>query len=52
LNRAKNEKLIIINEAHHNIKHRVFTTSLLQGLYDNGYRFFGLEALSDTSINN
>lgn len=52
MNRAKNEKLIIINEAHHNIKHRVFTTSLLQGLYDNGYRFFGLEALSDTSINN
>ena len=51
INRSKNEKIIIINEAHHNIKHRVFTTSLLQGLYDNGYRFFGLEALSDTLIN-
>lgn len=51
INRSKNEKIIIINEAHHNIRHRVFTTSLLQGLYDNGYRFFGLEALCDTLIN-
>ena len=49
--RSKNEKIIIINEAHHNSRHRVFTTSLLQGLYNNGYRFFGLEALSDTLIN-
>ena len=51
VNRSKNEKIIIINEAHHNIRHRVFTTSLLQGLYDNGFRFIGLEALSDTLIN-
>lgn len=53
INRSKNEKIIIINEAHHNSRHRVFTTSLLQGLYDNGYRFFGLEALSvsDSLIN-
>ncbi|AWA30349.1 hypothetical protein HYN48_09755 [Flavobacterium magnum] len=52
VNRSKNEKVIIINEAHHNARHRVFTASLLQGLYDNGYRYFGLEALSDTLINN
>jgi hypothetical protein len=51
LNRSKTEQLIIINEAHHNASHRVFTTSLLQGLYDNGYRYFGLEAISDTLIN-
>ncbi len=51
INRSKSEKIIIINEAHHNIRHRVFTTSILQGLYDNGYRFLGLEALSDTLIN-
>lgn len=51
INRSKNEKIIIINEAHHNIRHRVFTTSLLQGLYDNDFRFIGLEALSDTLIN-
>jgi hypothetical protein len=51
LDRAKNEKIIVINEAHHNSRHRVFTTILLQGLYDQGYRFFGLEALSDNKIN-
>lgn len=51
INRSKSEKIIIINEAHHNIRHRVFTTSILKGLYDNGYRFFGLEALSDSLIN-
>ena len=51
INRSKNEQVIIINEAHHNASHRVFTTSLLQGLYDNGYRYFGLEAISDTLIN-
>lgn len=51
LNRSKNEKLIIINEAHNNSRHRVFTTSLLKGLYKNGYRFLGIEALADTLIN-
>lgn len=51
LNRSKIEKLIIINEAHNNSRHRVFTTSLLKGLYKNGYRFLGIEALSDTLIN-
>jgi len=51
LNRSKNEKLIIINEAHNNSRHRVFTTSLLKGLYKNGYRFLGIEALDDTMIN-
>lgn len=52
IDRSKNEKLIIINEAHHNAMHRVFTNSLLQGLYDNGFTHFGLEALADTLINN
>ena len=51
LNRSKNEKLIIINEAHNNSRHRVFTTSLLKGLYKNGYRFLGVETLADTLIN-
>lgn len=49
--RSANEKIIIINEAHHNNRHRVFTASLLKGLYNNGYRYLGLEALSDTLIN-
>ncbi len=51
LNRSKTEDIIIINEAHHNPKHRVFTTSLLEELYKNGYRYLGLEALFDTAIN-
>jgi hypothetical protein len=51
IHRSKEEKIIIINEAHHNSMHRVFTTSLLQNLFDHGYRFFGLEAISDTLIN-
>jgi len=51
INRAKKERLVIINEAHNNANHRVFTTSLLKGLYENGYRFLGVEALDDTLIN-
>ena len=45
IDRSKNERIILINEAHNNSRHRVFTTSLLQDLYNNGYRFLGLEAL-------
>lgn len=49
--RAKNAQIVIINEAHHMSSHRTFTRSLLQDLYDNGYRYLGLEALFDTLIN-
>lgn len=49
--RSAGEQIIIINEAHHNSKHRTFTRSLLEGLYRNGYRYLGLEALSDSLIN-
>ena len=51
INRSEKEKIIIINEAHHYPKHRVFTGSLLEGLYKNGYRYLGLEALSDAAVN-
>ena len=51
IERSKREQIIIINEAHTYPNHRTFTHSLLQGLYDNGYRYFGLEALFDTIIN-
>ncbi|UUC44834.1 hypothetical protein [Flavobacterium cerinum] len=51
VDRSKNEQIIIINEAHTNARHRTFTRSLLKGLYDNGYRYLGLEALQDTIIN-
>ena len=51
--KAKTEKIIIINEAHQQPMHRVFTESLLQILYDNGFRYFGLETLGyiDTLLN-
>ena len=48
LERADNEKIIMINEAHHQPMHRTFTTSLLEGLYEKGYRYLGLEAMYDS----
>lgn len=51
IKRAKKEQLIIINEAHHNPMHRQFTSSLLKDLYRQGYRYLGLEAISDSLIN-
>ena len=45
--RSKKAKIIIINEAHHQPLHRVFTQSLLDSLWRNGYRYFGLEGLAD-----
>ena len=47
LEQANKNQVIIINEAHHNSFHRVFTKSLLQKLYDNGYKNLGLEALGN-----
>lgn len=43
---AEKAQVLIINEAHHIPMHRVFTTRLLEGLYERGYRYFGLEALA------
>ena len=51
LEKSKEEKIIILNELHHNSSHRKFARSLLKGLYDNGYRYLGLEALNDVHIN-
>src|SRR5690606_17379848 len=51
IEQSKNAQIIIINEAHHIPKHRAFTKSLLKKLYDNGYRYLGLEALFDSTIN-
>ncbi|MBX0333276.1 hypothetical protein K3G39_08495 [Pontibacter sp. HSC-14F20] len=47
---AKSNQVMIINEAHHSSLHRVFTRSLLQRLYDNGYRNLGLEALTNGKL--
>lgn len=51
IDRSKTEEIIILNELHHNASHRVFGTSLLKELYKNGYRYLGLEALTDSLIN-
>ena len=51
LEKSKEEEIIILNELHHNSSHRKFARSLLKGLYDNGYRYLGLEALNDVHIN-
>ncbi|MBC2838348.1 hypothetical protein [Robiginitalea sp. SC105] len=47
LERAENEQIIIINEAHHSSFHRFFTKSLLKDLFDLGYKNLGLEALAN-----
>ena len=46
LDGAAQTRIVIVNEAHHKPWHRVFTRSLLEELYAQGYRHFGLEALS------
>jgi len=38
LKRSKKERIIMINENHHSSINRTFATSLLQGLFDNGYK--------------
>ncbi|MEM6380603.1 MAG: hypothetical protein AAF705_20635, partial [Bacteroidota bacterium] len=45
IEQSKTEKVILINEAHNDPRHRVFTKSLLEGLYENGYRYLGFESL-------
>lgn len=44
--RAKNEQIIVLNEAHHSPIHRVFTSTLLNDLYRLGFRYMGAETLS------
>ncbi|NKC18537.1 MULTISPECIES: hypothetical protein [Pseudoalteromonas] len=39
-------RITMVNEAYHNAKHRALTIALLQPLYDQGYRYLALEALS------
>jgi hypothetical protein len=45
LEAAEDHEIVIINEAHHEPRHRVFTRMLLEGLYERGYRHLGLETL-------
>jgi hypothetical protein len=45
LERARHERIIIINEAHHVPRHRVFTASLLPALAAQGYHYLAVEGL-------
>ncbi|RZK63100.1 MAG: hypothetical protein EOO59_00680 [Hymenobacter sp.] len=47
LARARHERIIIINEAHHVPRHRAFTASLLLALAAQGYRYLAVEGLSE-----
>lgn len=46
LARARATRIIIINEAHHVPRHRVFTASLLPALAAQGYRYLAVEGLA------
>jgi hypothetical protein len=48
--RARSEKIVMLNEAHHIPSHRVFAESILKGLYREGFRFFLVESLSNGSL--
>lgn len=43
IEQAKPHQVVIINEGHHMPQHRVFTTRLLDGLKEEGYKHLGLE---------
>ncbi|MFA6057240.1 MAG: hypothetical protein WC756_03500 [Taibaiella sp.] len=51
--RCKFSKIVLLNEDHTNPQCRIFAASLLDSLYENGYRQLGVETLSwlDTAIN-
>ena len=45
LTRARDTRLVMINEGHHVSQTRVLTREVLSGLYDQGYRYFAVEAI-------
>ena len=44
---SANYEVVMLNEAHHYPKHRAFATDLLIGLKNNGYKYIGVETLTD-----
>lgn len=46
LKRAGETEILILNEAHHYPSHRIFARKLLAGLWAQGYRYLGIEALT------
>ena len=50
INVSQTQQAIFINEAHHSPLHRAFTLSLLQALFDNGFRYFAVETLNEFDL--
>lgn len=46
LKKAAASRVVMINEAHDKPLHRVFTASLLEGLYQQGFRYLAMETLN------
>lgn len=46
LDKTRNSQVVMINEAHEKPQHRVFTASLLEDLYVQGFRYLAMETLS------
>ncbi|HEX7047051.1 MAG TPA: hypothetical protein VF275_05730 [Gammaproteobacteria bacterium] len=44
---VKDHQLVLVNEAHHISRHRATTRSLLQPLYETGFRYLAMEALGE-----
>ncbi|MEI7597423.1 MAG: hypothetical protein WCK02_16865 [Bacteroidota bacterium] len=49
IDKSSNEQIILINEAHNMPMNRAFTLTLLQALYNNGYRYFGAEDFKNSA---
>lgn len=52
LERSSEHQIVMINEAHHAPQHRVLTYQLLEGLWEQGYRYLALEALAENAEHN
>lgn len=51
LQRSKNEKVVMINEAHNIPYHRAFVLQLLNGYRQLGFKYLAIETLLDENIN-
>jgi hypothetical protein len=51
MNQCKDEKIVMLNENHFSPNHRLLLHLPLQKLYNNGFRYLGLEMLWETNIN-
>ncbi len=51
LNKAKKNRVVMINEAHDQPAHRAFTISLLEDLYKAGFRYLAMEMLRNHNNN-